>query len=158
MQLRLMSRIIAYGMLAYLLGLPGVWILSMILVNVLPIPSPHFILTLVIPYVILRFGLFGVVGLKVGERAAERKIANALLAGVLLTVGVMTLDTLAVNLLPKGQPRPGMPRGPQMSMLAEWALYLGMIGLQIALAAAGGWIAARRTSDQVGADLRSGVA
>ena len=145
MQVRLVSRVVVCGLLAYVCIPLAVVIGATVLLNLPIIPQRIMFVGTPILYFILRFALFMVIGLIVGRKSATARIANAVLAGVLLSIGVMFLDTMGIFILARFHSRPDIPvaghsGGPFMGIW--WPL--AWFGLQVVLATVGGWMANRR--------------
>ncbi len=146
MQLSLVLKVVAFGLLAYICTPAAICIVLTVLIN-LPGITPSAIppLGLITFFCILRFGLFAAVGFVVGKRVAGARIGNAALAGGLLAIGVMLVDVIVILLVLKFRSGPYIPNdGPcyrlPVPIWGPWALF----GLQVGLATVGGWIASRR--------------
>lgn len=147
MQLRLVLRVVLFGMLAYVCIPPALLVLYTLFLNICrppPVLLPSFV---PVSYLALRLILFLVVGVLAGRRVAVKRVANAALVGLLLAVGIGVLDTLTILILPKHHPPPGRLVHPPAGFFAS-AFFTYWRVLEIAAATVGGWMAGLRKTDR----------
>ena len=141
MELRSVLKVVLIGMFAYICIMPVTIAWLTILDNIRAIPEDFVDASFPVLYYGLRFGLFVTVGLVVGRRVAGLRVANATLAGVFLAIGVMFLDTAILLLIPKRPVPAGYVPAPSEGLFTSVYAPLIWFGLQVILAAVGGWIA-----------------
>ena len=144
MQLRLVLRVVLFGMLAYVCILPALLVLYSIFLNIYRPPPMLFPSFVPVSYLALRLILFLVVGLVVGRRVVGARIGNAALAGILLAAVVSLLDTIVIMILPKHPAPPGQSVHPPYASLFASAYFQLWRGFEVVLAALGGWTAGLR--------------
>ena len=142
MERRSVLRAVLIGILAYICILPVMIAWSTILDNIRVIPRGFLNASVPVLYFVLRFGLFLTVGLVVGRRVASLRVANATLAGVFLAIGVVFVDVAILFLGPEWLvKRGGDVPPPDEGLFTSVYAPLIWFGLQVVLAAVGGWIA-----------------